>query len=182
MGTKVSIGRVVKVPAAVGLVLLAAALAAACGCYGPETRAEWLRTVHEYCSTATPFIAPGCLGYELPSMDDRTVLAAVKLQRLDDPEFYGDLAAVIVRLYRAQALDFPISQLCGRDDVMYLFRAGFEQCWRDFPGDEVVMSDLFHWIVRERGTRFGSPLLEEEIQKTDAVKGQMRLGRAFAGG
>ena len=164
---------------AVGFLCLAfmVLLARNAGCNRRSSADEWQERkalVRKYCRNAQPFKAPGCIGYELPEMDDETLLAAWRLCGWwMNKDTYGDLAAVIVRLYRTHALEQPIDTYLGRSDVSRLFFMAFGWQWRHFGGDEILLGGVYEFIVEENGKLFASPLLDEELAKTEAVKNQL---------
>lgn len=151
--------------AQVGLLLLACACALV-GCHTATTQALGDREiVSEFCRNAEPVESGDLVGVSFPAMDDRTLMAAVRLARDADSQLYGDLAAVILRVHRAESTKYlttfglPIQQ-----DVPRLFAARFAYVWR-FPGDEPLLAEVAKWIRETTPETVDSELLRAEVHQ-----------------
>ena len=126
---------------------------------------EWCRQrVHQFCKNAEPvMMSHGIVSF--PDMDDTILLAAARLGRRGDRQFYSDLAAVIIRMDRIQnsvssmTIPFEITQ-----DVPRHFAAPFAQMWYHYIGGMGTLADVADWIKLEKGTLFSSELLTKELE------------------
>lgn len=150
-------------------VALVACVAAACGCTHERLKIDRAQ-VQAFCRQAEPVISPDLVGVSFPEMDDRTLMSAVNLARNADPQLYGDLAAVILRVHRAQSDDFRTSCVFPmHQDVPRLFAAKFAYMWQ-FPGDEPLLSWVADWILVNSPELVNSELLREEISKQGELR------------
>ncbi len=122
--------------------------------------------VHQFCMNAKPVIMPETGNVSFPEMDDTTLLAAARLARQGDKQFYSDLAAVIIRVNRAQELASPTSiPFEDTQDVPRHFTARYGAYMWQVLGSNPVLSEIADWIRSENGRLFSSELLTAELSQ-----------------
>lgn len=128
---------------------------------------EWCRQrVYQFCKNAEPvMMSAGIVSF--PDMDDITLLAATRLARRGDNQFYSDLAAVIIRMDRIQnsvssmTIPFELTQ-----DVPRHFAAPYSQMWYHYTHGAGTLADVADWIKLEEGKLFSSELLTIELEQS----------------
>lgn len=131
-----------------------------------EDNIEWCRQrVHQFCKNAEPVMMSGSVSF--PNMDDTTLLAAARLGRRADRQFYSDLAAVIIRMDRIQKSVSPLTITFEMtQDVPRHFAARFAQLWCHYFSGDPLLADIADWIRQENGKLFSSELLTAELELT----------------
>jgi len=99
-----------------------------------------------------------------PSFNE-TQQSVNELIRRKDESFYGDIAAMIVRYHRVYSQFKPTSKPINTEKgLVGIFVRKYGR--PEFSGDEVLLKDLYKWIVTHRKDLPPSQLLDEEIEKT----------------
>jgi len=139
-------------------------------CKMRDSSQDDLVLVKRYCRTAKPFEHPSIIGVCYPRMDDKTSVAATIISESGGSmEFYGDLAAVIIRVdARLRQKGHCTQMFDSEQDVPIIFANRFGHLW-NFPADDRVHAHVAKWIIENRGKDFDSDLLREEISKWETM-------------